>query len=107
MDYFSALILEQFVEIFDRQGDTFVETLKKVKPNESVNIYPLVTLYALDVICESAMGTTANAQLNSDSEYVRAVQELQKDIQQSHFLLNTQTVIPSVSIVIVIVFPTL
>ncbi|XP_055711730.1 cytochrome P450 4d10-like [Phlebotomus papatasi] len=73
---FHFKILEQFVEIFDRQGDTFVETLKKVKPNGSVNIYPLVTLYALDVICESAMGTTANAQLNSDSEYVRAVQDI-------------------------------
>ncbi|XP_055711743.1 cytochrome P450 4d1-like isoform X1 [Phlebotomus papatasi] len=73
---FHFKILEQFVEVFDRQGNTFVETLKKVKPNESVNIYPLVTLYALDVICESAMGTTANAQLNSDSEYVRAVKDI-------------------------------
>ncbi|GAB0099269.1 Cytochrome P450 [Sergentomyia squamirostris] len=73
---FHFKILEQFCEVFDRQGDTLIEKLKKVDPDESIDIYPLVTLYALDVICESAMGTTANAQLNSDSEYVQAVKDI-------------------------------
>ncbi|XP_059612224.1 cytochrome P450 4d10 [Phlebotomus argentipes] len=73
---FHFKILEQFVEVFDRQGNIFVQQLKALKPNQPVDIYPLVTLYALDVICESAMGTTANAQLNSDSEYVQAVKDI-------------------------------
>uniref|UniRef100_A0A1B0CSB4 Cytochrome n=1 Tax=Lutzomyia longipalpis TaxID=7200 RepID=A0A1B0CSB4_LUTLO len=73
---FHFKILEQFVEVFDKQGNTFVNVLKKMNPEESVDIYPLVTLYALDVICDSAMGTTANAQLNSNSEYVQAVKDI-------------------------------
>ncbi|XP_055695221.1 cytochrome P450 4d10-like isoform X2 [Lutzomyia longipalpis] len=73
---FHFKILEQFVEVFDKQGNTFVNVLKKMKPEEGVDIYPLVTLYALDVICDSAMGTTANAQLNSNSEYVQAVKDI-------------------------------
>uniref|UniRef100_A0A1B0EV31 Cytochrome n=1 Tax=Lutzomyia longipalpis TaxID=7200 RepID=A0A1B0EV31_LUTLO len=73
---FHFKILDQFVEVFEKQGNTFVDILKKIKPDEGVDIYPLVTLYTLDVICESAMGTTANAQLNSNSEYVNAVKDI-------------------------------
>lgn len=49
---FHFKILEQFVEIFDRQGRTFVDQLKsKAKSGESFDVFPMVTLCALDVIC--------------------------------------------------------
>lgn len=49
---FHFKILEQFVEVFDQQSDIFVkDVLSKFGANESVDVYPLVTLMALDVIC--------------------------------------------------------
>lgn len=44
-------ILEKFVEIFDRLGNTVVEKLRTNSPNEMVQFYPLAVLYALDVMC--------------------------------------------------------
>ncbi|XP_062555240.1 cytochrome P450 4d2-like isoform X1 [Armigeres subalbatus] len=74
---FHFKILEQFVEIFDQQSSILVDQLKtKAISGEDFDVFPMVTLCALDVICESAMGTTVNAQLNSDSEYVRAVKNM-------------------------------
>lgn len=74
---FHFKILEQFVEIFDHQSDVFVSQLKGfAETGQDFDVFPLVTLYALDVICESAMGTKIKAQIHSDSEYVRAVKEI-------------------------------
>lgn len=48
---FHFKILEQFVEVFDKNSGIFVDILRKHKPTDGVDIYPLVTLAALDVIC--------------------------------------------------------
>lgn len=44
-------ILEKFVEVFDRLGNTMVEKLKKFDVVDDVDIYPIAVLYALDVMC--------------------------------------------------------
>lgn len=44
-------ILERFVEIFDRLGNTVVEKLKTIPPDEPTEFYPIAVLYALDVMC--------------------------------------------------------
>ncbi|XP_055549740.1 cytochrome P450 4d1-like isoform X1 [Wyeomyia smithii] len=74
---FHFKILEQFVEIFDQQSNVFVDQLKPMATSgEDFDVFPKVTLCALDVICESAMGTKVNAQVNSDSVYVKAVKDM-------------------------------
>lgn len=48
---FHFSILTQFIKVFDSVGDTFVEELKKEAGKATVDIYPLVSLCTLDVIC--------------------------------------------------------
>lgn len=72
---FHFKILEQFVEIFDRQSRQLIQNLKQYDQSDKVEMFPLVTNYALDVICESAMGTQIHAQQSFNSEYVLAVKK--------------------------------
>ena len=72
---FHFSILEKFVKIFDRLGNTMVEKLNTVSPDETVQFYPIAVLYALDVMCESAMGVSIDALSKPNSEYVRAVKQ--------------------------------
>ncbi|XP_035900601.1 cytochrome P450 4d1-like [Anopheles stephensi] len=79
---FHFKILEQFVEIFDQQSNTFVQVLgAHAKSGDTFDIFLPVTLCALDVICETAMGTKVNAQLNAKSEYVQAVKDITNLVQ--------------------------
>ncbi|XP_037042772.1 cytochrome P450 4d1-like [Bradysia coprophila] len=77
-------ILQSFVDTFDCNGDIFVE---KLKNRQSIDIFPFVVLYALDNICESAMGTKIKAQSNLNSDYVKAVEEITKLITRRHLIL--------------------
>ena len=47
---FHFKILEHFTEIMDHQGQVFISNLKS-SDGKQVDIFPLVSLYALDVIC--------------------------------------------------------
>lgn len=51
---FHFKILEQFVEVFDRNSNILVEIIGKNKPTDPVDVFPLVTLAALDIICGKA-----------------------------------------------------
>lgn len=73
---FHFTILEQFVEIFDRQSQILVSRLSLLSDGHVVDIHPFVSQMALDVVCETAMGVQVNAQADTDSEYVKAVVEL-------------------------------
>lgn len=54
---FHFKILEQFVETFDKQGDIFAKNLAKYKDQEAFDIFPHVTLCALDIICGELLKT--------------------------------------------------
>jgi len=71
-------ILEQFIDVFENNGNVMITKFKEQTNKDCLNVYPLVTLCALDIICESAMGTSVNAQNEIDSEYVKAVKTMCK-----------------------------
>ncbi|XP_037959427.1 cytochrome P450 4d1-like [Teleopsis dalmanni] len=73
---FHFKILDQFIEVFDKESRILLKNLKKeseMQTKHGFDIYNWINLCTLDTICESAMGVSINAQTNADSEYVRAV----------------------------------
>ncbi|XP_072165423.1 cytochrome P450 4C1-like [Diadema setosum] len=80
---FHFSILQNFMEVFNEQSNILAEKLDKFANQfVSVNIFPLVTCCVLDIICETAMGKHANAQRETDNEYVLAVRRLSDLILQ-------------------------
>lgn len=75
---FHFKILEQFIEVFDRQCMVMIDKLAKHADGSVVNLVDYVALMALDIINETAMGTHGNAQTNSDSEYVKAIERYKR-----------------------------
>lgn len=68
-------ILEQFCEIFDKEAAILVTKLKAFENQKSLKIDEFVSLMALDIVCETAMGVEIHAQTDSHSVYVNAVHE--------------------------------
>ncbi|XP_057655374.1 cytochrome P450 4V2-like isoform X2 [Diorhabda carinulata] len=73
---FHFSILHNYVEVFESVGDVFIEKLGKHVGSSGFDIFPLVTLCTLDVICETAMGTKLDALNNGSSEYVKSVRTM-------------------------------
>jgi cytochrome P450 len=66
-------VLDQFVENFSKNSSILVDQLSSKCDGKAFDVYPFISLCTLDVICETAMGTTVNAQLVDDGEYVKNV----------------------------------
>ncbi|XP_062553867.1 cytochrome P450 4C1-like [Armigeres subalbatus] len=73
---FHFKILEGFVEVFNRNADTLLEKLRGNEGGSAFDIYSYVSLYALDSICETAMGVHVNAQNDPENQYVRDVNRM-------------------------------
>lgn len=58
----------------NEQAEIFSAKLAKYgQSGEAFNICKNITLCTLDIICETAMGESVQAQYNEDSEYVKAL----------------------------------
>ncbi|XP_055857587.1 cytochrome P450 4d1 isoform X3 [Episyrphus balteatus] len=82
---FHFKILEQYIEVFNKGSSKLVENLRSKMDKESFDLYIFVTLCTLDIICESAMGVSVNAQTNTDSEYVKAVKTISTVLHKRMF----------------------
>lgn len=79
---FHFAILNDFLEVMNEQGNILVKKLENHVDKESFNIFMDITLCALDIICETAMGRNVGAQKNKDSDYVSAVYRVGDLIQR-------------------------
>ncbi|XP_019867386.1 cytochrome P450 4d2 [Aethina tumida] len=73
---FHFKILDKFIEVFDTNANILINKLEQENGKNGFDIYNYITLCALDIICETAMGVSINAQENKDSDYVRSVKEM-------------------------------
>lgn len=71
---FHFQILEEFVEIFEKNSSILIENLMKTNAEE-IDVAEMLALCTLDIICETSLGVKINAQTNSESDYVQAVKQ--------------------------------
>ncbi|XP_055390519.1 probable cytochrome P450 4s3 [Condylostylus longicornis] len=83
---FHFKILSLFKQPMEDNCDILIRKLnEKAITGEEFDVYPYITLFAMDVICETAMGIKKHAQMNSDSEYVKAVQMVCRALHKQSF----------------------
>lgn len=73
---FHFKILEGFIDTFNKFGDILLKRLGEEVGRPCVDIFPYISLYTLDTICASSMGTNVRAQEDSNSAYVNYVKEI-------------------------------
>ncbi|GLG98486.1 Cytochrome P450 4C1 [Gryllus bimaculatus] len=74
---FHFTILEQFVDVFNKQGNILISILKRKEGEGPFDIVPLIDLYTQDVICETAMGVELHSQTEGyASSYLQCVKNM-------------------------------
>ena len=74
---FHFTILNDFLHVMNEQSQVMMKKIDEtLKSGKSPNMPKRITLCALDIICETAMGQTVSAQVHEDSEYANSLYRL-------------------------------
>eukprot|EP00057_Strongylocentrotus_purpuratus_P017310 XP_011671784.1 PREDICTED: cytochrome P450 4V2 [Strongylocentrotus purpuratus] len=80
---FHFSILQNFMDVFNEQSFIMAKKMEKfADQSEPFNIFPQITYCVLDIICDTAMGKSINAQGEGDNEYVTAVISMTNLVQE-------------------------
>jgi len=67
-------ILQDFLDVMNEQSRIMIRNIKKQQEaGKKLDIGKAITMFALDTICETAMGKVVNAQNDDDSAYVKSI----------------------------------
>ncbi|KAJ0180012.1 hypothetical protein K1T71_004603 [Dendrolimus kikuchii] len=69
---FSPKIIENFVEVFSEQSEKLAQELIQHAGKENM-MWPFISSYTLDAVCETAMGVKINAQGNPNTPFLVAI----------------------------------
>lgn len=73
---FHFSILQTFLPIFSKNDAILIKKLRKLADGKTdINLFPIITLAALDNAMESIMGITIKAQEDNESLYVKAIED--------------------------------
>ncbi|KAG5874062.1 hypothetical protein JTB14_002040 [Gonioctena quinquepunctata] len=70
---FHNSVLENFIDVFDRLGNIFMDKLDKEVGKPTFDIYPMTSLLTLDIICETAMGVHLEVQKNGNLKFLNSI----------------------------------
>ncbi|XP_030754114.1 cytochrome P450 4d2-like [Sitophilus oryzae] len=73
---FHFKVLEDFMQIFNYQINIMLDkVMEKVRkcPGDTLDVFKFINLMSLDIICETAFGTSIGAQNQENIEYVEAI----------------------------------
>uniref|UniRef100_A0A182RDP0 Uncharacterized protein n=1 Tax=Anopheles funestus TaxID=62324 RepID=A0A182RDP0_ANOFN len=87
---FHFKILDQFMDVFNKEADTLVTKLERHVNQQEFDIYDYITLYALDSICATSMGVQINAQEDPNNEYTQGVKKVSEYVFRRIFSVLRQ-----------------
>ncbi|KAL4708412.1 hypothetical protein ACJJTC_019648 [Scirpophaga incertulas] len=67
---FSPKIVENFVEVFSEQSQILTKQLGAQATKQKFSIWPYVSTYTLDSVCETALGVKINSQSSPDTPFL-------------------------------------
>ncbi|XP_046467884.2 cytochrome P450 4C1-like isoform X1 [Neodiprion pinetum] len=82
---FNLKILESFVSVFAAQSSIMVKKMETELNGGEFVIFKYVSLCAMDIICETAMGVSMGAQSNNSGDYIETVEKTFAIIYQRVF----------------------